>query len=108
MVKEIVTTVGVSIGLIILWKNRKTVLGVLGEIGEGIAEMFEPRIEDCRRLRRWRLPLAYHGIYTQKDLIEAVQTHGLHYIWSFEGIGEIGINEIRIFIKQKTGIWYQL
>lgn len=105
---KILVAVGVIGGSILAYKYREQLIGAIKEIPEIIGELFIPTISDITRLRRWRIPLAEHGIYNIRDLVEVAEYYGLSYIRSFNGVGDIGIYEIRLFLRRQTGKWYPL
>ena len=106
----IVSLLGLGIGLVYL--NRKSTITntsqktlfekALEHIVDGFNRMFEPSISGEKRLKRWEKPLAYFGICTIRELIEEAEIYGLERLKKIKGIGEVGLNEIRIVLWKKT------
>ena len=106
---KIIRTLGITAIISILYLERKPLSDFLiNKLPKFLEDIFEPRVSDIKRIRRWRIPLADNGIVTVKDLINEAENYGLQRIKSYSGIGEIGINEIRIALWQKTGKWYPI
>lgn len=98
---------GISLGSYLIYRHWEKLIEFLEIIGYTLGELFKPTIRDIKKLKRWSGPLEEHGIITLDDLISVADEFGLEYIYSFNGIGDVGICVIRSVLKQRTGKWYK-
>lgn len=68
------------------------------------------RIKDIPQLKRWANALKKERIYTVSDLIDRADKfygYSVKEIYSYDGIGEVGIKKIKRFLQSYTGNYYR-